>query len=158
MGHFTQWFGDENNLKNDVEPSTFNVEATGSDGSHLKFHMNDQLATNANGVPTVNFTHAFCGWSRGAGGLEPPAPLDKLTLGGRSTAKHWNLGVGNGPVCGACPSSVGVVSWCVVVAFWRKDYAADVGSGSRRAERATRRAWLSICSYLRTTRVPAITS
>ena len=60
-GHFTQWFGDENNLKNDVEPSTFNVEATGSDGSHLKFHMNDQLATNANGVPTVNFTRAFCG-------------------------------------------------------------------------------------------------
>jgi hypothetical protein len=60
-GHFTQWFGDENNLKNDVEPSTFNVNATGSDGSHLLHHENDQAAMNANGVVTVSFQHAFCG-------------------------------------------------------------------------------------------------
>ena len=60
-GHFTQWFGDENNLKNDVEPSTFNVNAIGSDGSHLVFHENDQAAMNANGVVTVSFQHAFCG-------------------------------------------------------------------------------------------------
>jgi hypothetical protein len=59
-GHFAQWFGDENNLKNDVEPSTFNVTAIGSDGSHLVFHENDQAATNANGVVTVSFQHAFC--------------------------------------------------------------------------------------------------
>jgi hypothetical protein len=61
-GHFSQWFGDENNLKNEVSPSTFNVNATGSDGSHLVFHENDQVATNAsaNGF-TVSFTHAFCG-------------------------------------------------------------------------------------------------
>jgi hypothetical protein len=60
-GHFTQWFGDENNLRNDVEPSTFNVNATGSDGSHLVFHENDQAATNANGVVTVSFQHVICG-------------------------------------------------------------------------------------------------
>jgi hypothetical protein len=60
-GHFSQWFGDENNLKNDVEPSTFNVNAIGSDGSHLVFHENDQAAMNANGVITVSFAHAFCG-------------------------------------------------------------------------------------------------
>lgn len=60
-GHFTNWFGDENNLKNDVEPSTFNVNASGSDGSHLVFHENDQATMNANGVITVSFQHAFCG-------------------------------------------------------------------------------------------------
>ena len=54
-------FGDENNLRNDVEPSTFNVNATGSDGSHLVFHENDQAATNANGVVTVSFEHVICG-------------------------------------------------------------------------------------------------
>ena len=60
-GHFTNWFGDENNQRNGVEHSTFNVNATGSDGSHLLFHENDQAATNANGVVTVSFQHAFCG-------------------------------------------------------------------------------------------------
>jgi hypothetical protein len=60
-GHFTEWFGDENNLRNGVEHSTFNVEATGSDGSHLKFHDNSQATMNANGVITVSFDHMFCG-------------------------------------------------------------------------------------------------
>jgi hypothetical protein len=60
-GHFTEWFGDENNLQNGVEHSTFNVEATGSDGSHLKFHDNSQATMNANGVVTVSFDHMFCG-------------------------------------------------------------------------------------------------
>ena len=60
-GHFTQWFGDENNLHNGVEHSTFNVEALGSDGSHLKFHDNVQATMNANGVITVAFDHMFCG-------------------------------------------------------------------------------------------------
>jgi hypothetical protein len=60
-GHFANWFGDENNLKNGVEHSTMNVNATGSDGSHLVFHENDQAATNANGLITVSFQHAFCG-------------------------------------------------------------------------------------------------
>lgn len=60
-GHFTQWFGDDNNLKNGVENGTFNVTALGSDGSHLLYHENDQAATNANGIITVTFDHAFCG-------------------------------------------------------------------------------------------------
>jgi hypothetical protein len=59
-GHFTSWFGDENNLRNGVEHDTLNVNAMGSDGSHLVFHDNDQAAMNANGVVTVSFTHAIC--------------------------------------------------------------------------------------------------
>jgi hypothetical protein len=61
QGHFTSWFGDENNLRNGVEHSTLNVNAWGSDGSHLRFHENDQAAMNANGVVTVSFQHAVCG-------------------------------------------------------------------------------------------------
>jgi hypothetical protein len=60
-GHFTNWFGDENNHRNGVEHSTFNVNAWGSDGSHLLFHDNAQATMNANGVITVSFDHAFCG-------------------------------------------------------------------------------------------------
>lgn len=60
-GHFTTWFGDENNQRNGVEHSTFNVNATGSDGSHLQFHDNAQAAVNANGTVTVSFDHMSCG-------------------------------------------------------------------------------------------------
>jgi hypothetical protein len=60
-GHFATWFGDENNLQNDVEHSTFNVNATGSDGSHLQFHDNAQATLNANGTVTVSFDHMSCG-------------------------------------------------------------------------------------------------
>jgi hypothetical protein len=60
-GHFATWFGDENNLRNGVEHSTFNVNATGSDGSHLQFHDNAQATLNANGTVTVSFDHMSCG-------------------------------------------------------------------------------------------------
>jgi hypothetical protein len=60
-GHFATWFGDENNLHNGVEHSTFNVHATGSDGSTLAFHENAQAAMNANGVITVSFDKMRCG-------------------------------------------------------------------------------------------------
>ena len=60
-GHFTTWFGDENNLQNGVSHSTFNVNATGTDGSHLRFHDNAQATMNANGTVTVSFDHASCG-------------------------------------------------------------------------------------------------
>ena len=60
-GHFTTWFGDENNRQNGVEHSTFNVHATGSDGSRLTFHENAQAAMNANGVITVSFDKMRCG-------------------------------------------------------------------------------------------------
>jgi hypothetical protein len=59
-GHFTTWFGDENNLKNDVEHSTFNIHLTGSDGSTLSAHENAQAAMNANGTITVSFDHMVC--------------------------------------------------------------------------------------------------
>jgi hypothetical protein len=60
-GHFATWFGDENNQHNDVEHFTFNVHATGSDGSRLAFHENAQAAMNANGVITVSFDKMRCG-------------------------------------------------------------------------------------------------
>ena len=60
-GHFTTWFGDENNLRNGVEHSTFNVNALGTDGTHLQFYDNAQATVNANGVVTVVFDHASCG-------------------------------------------------------------------------------------------------
>ncbi len=60
-GHFATWFGDENNLRNGVEHSTFNVNATGTDGSHLQFHDNAQATLNANGTVTVSFDHTSCG-------------------------------------------------------------------------------------------------
>jgi hypothetical protein len=59
-GHFTQWFGDENNKQNGVEHSTFNVHGSGSDGSTVSFHENDHATINANGV-TVSFDHVRCG-------------------------------------------------------------------------------------------------
>ena len=60
-GHFAQWFGDENNLRNDVEHSTANIHGVGSDGSRLSFHENAQAAMNANGVITVSFDKVRCG-------------------------------------------------------------------------------------------------
>ena len=60
-GHFATWFGDENNLRNGVEHSTFNVNGIGSDGSHLQFHDNAQATLNANGTVTVSFDHMSCG-------------------------------------------------------------------------------------------------
>lgn len=59
-GHFATWFGDENNLRNGVEHSTLNINATGSDGSHLQFHDNAQATLNANGTVTVSFDHMSC--------------------------------------------------------------------------------------------------
>ena len=57
-GHFAAWFGDENNLHNDVEHSTFNARLTGTDGTIVGVHDNAQEAMNANGVIVVSFDHA----------------------------------------------------------------------------------------------------
>ena len=56
-GHFAAWFGDENNLHNDVEHSTFNARLTGTDGTTVGVHDNAQAAMNANGVIVVSFDH-----------------------------------------------------------------------------------------------------
>lgn len=58
-GHFSTWFGD--NLRTNVEVSTFNVNAIGSDGSHLQFHDNSRATLNPDGTVTVTFDHMSCG-------------------------------------------------------------------------------------------------
>ena len=60
-GHFATWFGDENNLQNDVEHETFNIRLTGSDGSTIRAHENAQATLNANGTITVSFDKMVCG-------------------------------------------------------------------------------------------------
>jgi len=61
-GHFTVWFGDENNKQNEVEHSTMNIHhGVGSDGSILRLHDNAQATMNANGVITVSFDKFRCG-------------------------------------------------------------------------------------------------
>src|SRR5262249_47499046 len=60
-GHFQDWFGDENNLQNDVEHATSNLHLTGSDGSRISSHENAQATMNANGFITVSFDKLSCG-------------------------------------------------------------------------------------------------
>lgn len=56
-GKFTAWFGDENNLRNGVELSTFHVNLLGSDGSVLRFHDTFHMGTSASGL-TFSFDKA----------------------------------------------------------------------------------------------------
>lgn len=62
-GHFTEWFGESSNNKNDVGhfTSTFNLK--GSDGSHIVVQETAHLSSNANDVITVDFdkVSAHCG-------------------------------------------------------------------------------------------------
>jgi len=62
-GHFTEWFGESFNNKNDVQhfTSTFNLK--GSDGSHIVVQETAHVSSNASGVVTVNFDKvaAHCG-------------------------------------------------------------------------------------------------
>jgi len=59
-GHFASWFGDNNNLQNGAETSTFSVHGTGSDGSTITFHEVAHLSVSATGV-AVSFDRASCG-------------------------------------------------------------------------------------------------
>ena len=56
-GHFTSWFGESSNNKNDVQHDTNTFQLFGTDGSHVTIHMTDHLSTNANGVVTVSFSN-----------------------------------------------------------------------------------------------------
>ena len=56
-GKFTAWFGDENNLKNEVEHETFRAKLLGTDGSVLMAHETAHMGTSANG-PAVSFDKA----------------------------------------------------------------------------------------------------
>src|SRR5438094_809374 len=49
-GKFTTWFGDENNLRNEVEHETFRVKLLGTDGSVLMAHETAHMGTSASGL------------------------------------------------------------------------------------------------------------
>ena len=49
-GKFTTWFGDENNLRNEVEHETFRVRLLGTDGSVLMAHETAHMGTSASGL------------------------------------------------------------------------------------------------------------
>jgi len=59
-GHFTAWFGDNNNLHNGSETSTFSLRGTGSDGSTLMFHDVMHASVSANGAVN-SFDKPSCG-------------------------------------------------------------------------------------------------
>ena len=54
-GHFTAWFGESFNNKNDVQHGTDTFHLTGTDGSRFAAHETSHLSTNANGDVTVSF-------------------------------------------------------------------------------------------------------
>lgn len=58
-GHFESWFGASINRNNEVFHDITNNTATGSDGSHLSFHMIDHMAISASGI-TFQFDKATC--------------------------------------------------------------------------------------------------
>jgi hypothetical protein len=58
-GHFESWFGASINRNNAVFHDTNNTTGTGSDGSHLSFHMIDHMAISASGI-TFQFDKATC--------------------------------------------------------------------------------------------------
>jgi len=62
-GHFTSWFGESSNQKNDVQHDTNTFRLVGTDGSVAVVHATDHLSTNAQGHVTVNFSkfHFSCG-------------------------------------------------------------------------------------------------
>ncbi len=59
-GHFTNWFGDENNPNVDVEHSTFTVHVTGSDGSSINFHDTSHASIRPDGTIVVEFDKPNC--------------------------------------------------------------------------------------------------
>lgn len=58
-GHFTTWFGDNNNLRNGSETSTFTIHATGSNGSSFTFHDVAHVSVSASGI-TTSFDKPTC--------------------------------------------------------------------------------------------------
>ena len=52
-GHYAIWFGGNGNLRNFVFLDTFNVQATGSDGSTINLHIVDHVSISASGQLNV---------------------------------------------------------------------------------------------------------
>lgn len=59
-GHYESWDGQDVNNQNSVSHDTLNLTGTGSDGSHLSFHLIDHASVSASGV-TLTFSDAVCG-------------------------------------------------------------------------------------------------
>ncbi|MGZ3600895.1 MAG: hypothetical protein ACXWQR_24050 [Ktedonobacterales bacterium] len=59
-GHFTTWFGDNNNLQNGTETDTLSIHGRGSDGSTLQFHEVTHMSVSASGI-TFSFDKPKCG-------------------------------------------------------------------------------------------------
>ena len=58
-GHYAIWFGASFNNRNIVTHDTFNIKATGSDGSTLSIHLVDHMSISASGE--VNSFSITCG-------------------------------------------------------------------------------------------------
>lgn len=58
-GRFTQWFGENANLKTHNGTFTFSVRARGSDGSRIRFNVVAHFSVSATGV-TVEFEKPRC--------------------------------------------------------------------------------------------------
>jgi hypothetical protein len=58
-GRFTQWFGENSNLKTHNGTFTFSVRGRGSDGSVIRFHVVAHFSVSATGV-TVEFEKPRC--------------------------------------------------------------------------------------------------
>ena len=59
-GHFTQWFGEHVNTRNEVGTATFRVNMKGDDGSRLTMHLLGHFTLNANGEVTSEFSNERC--------------------------------------------------------------------------------------------------
>jgi hypothetical protein len=60
-GHFAVWDGDNGNLQNETETSTFNAVLVGSDGSHVGVHETFHMSTSASGGSiTFDKPHLTC--------------------------------------------------------------------------------------------------
>jgi hypothetical protein len=55
-GHFSTWFGESSNQRNDVQHDTNTFHLNFTDGSRVTVHPRDHLSTNANGQVTVSFS------------------------------------------------------------------------------------------------------
>jgi hypothetical protein len=55
-GHFSTWFGESSNQRNDVQHDTNTFHLNFTDGSSVPVHPRDHLSTNANGQVTVSFS------------------------------------------------------------------------------------------------------
>ncbi len=61
-GHFAVWDGENGNLQNETETSTFNAVLVGSDGSHVGTHETFHMSTSASGGSiTFDKPHFTCG-------------------------------------------------------------------------------------------------